>query len=57
MRFEKTEWYIVILAAFTLSLIYYVAFSKNLQTGFTGVNSLLGKVMGQDASGKFQAPF
>lgn len=57
MRFEKTEWYILIFAAFTMSLIYYVAFGKNLSTASSSVNSLLSKIMGQNSAGNFQAPF
>jgi hypothetical protein len=57
MVFQKTEWYLFILAAFTLSLVYYVAFSKNVGTIFGGTSSLIGQVMGRNASGAFQAPF
>ena len=52
----KTEWYIVILAAFTMSLIYYRAFGANLTAVSGATNATLGQVMGQH-NGVFQAPF
>lgn len=57
MRWEKTEWYIFILAVLTVTLIYYVAFDKNVNAVSTATNSLLGKVMGQTGAGVFQKPF
>ena len=55
--FEKTEWYIVILAALTMALIYNVAAGNLINTGSGAVNSLLNTVMGRNSSGTFQKPF
>lgn len=57
MVLQKSEWYLFVLAAFTLSLIYYVAFRSNAGAIFGGFTSLVGGVMGRNASGAFQAPF
>lgn len=55
--FEKTEWYIVVLAALTMALIYNKA-GVNLVQGVSGaVNSTLRTVMGQTPQGAFQKPF
>lgn len=57
MQWSKTEWYIFVFAAFTMSLIYFVAFDKNVGAIVGAGNSLLGKIMGQNAAGNFQKPF
>jgi hypothetical protein len=52
--FSKTEWYIFILAALTLSLVYYVGLKSDagaLQTAFTGA---MDTIMGRNSSGVFQ---
>jgi hypothetical protein len=57
MQWMKTEWYLFVIAAFAMSLIYYVALDNNVKTiGGVGT-SILGKVMGQNSQGVFQKPF
>jgi hypothetical protein len=57
MQWMKTEWYLFVIAAFAMSLVYYVAFDKNLSTAGGVATSLFSKVMGQNAQGQFQKPF
>lgn len=58
MRFiSSTELYIFIFAALTMSLIYYVAFDKNIGAISSAGGGLLTKIMGQTNAGVFQKPF
>lgn len=53
----KTEVMIFLFAALTMSLIYYVAFDKNIGSISGAVQGTMGKIMGQTNAGVFQKPF
>ena len=54
---SKSEFYLFVLAAITLALVYNVAASNLLKSGSGAANSLLAKVLGQNSAGNFQKPF
>ena len=57
MNWDRTEWYLFILAALSMALIYYVAFVNIENSSFTGLRNIVYAVTGRNAAGQFQAPF
>lgn len=49
--FERTEWYIFILAAILIAVVYYVGVRTDVGAFSNAANSLLNTVTGRPSSG------